>query len=133
MGRDGRGRRGPMSSGAVLRQSPDTTDEIALNKGAATVSLARVQNFSVSLDGFGTGEGQSFDAPFGHAGQRLHEWMSVSAEVPRRSGTFLRRGWATTRTSAWSRSCSAEAYACGTSWKASRRATTSRPSPHRAE
>ena len=39
------------------------------------MSLARVQNFSVSLDGFATGEGQSYEAPFGHAGERLHEWM----------------------------------------------------------
>ena len=39
------------------------------------MSLARVQNFSVSLDGFGTGEGQGPGTPFGHAGQRLHEWM----------------------------------------------------------
>ena len=39
------------------------------------MSLARVQNFSISLDGFGTGEGLSHDAPFGHAGQRLHQWM----------------------------------------------------------
>ena len=39
------------------------------------MSLARVQFFSVSLDGFGTGEGLSHDAPFGHAGERLHEWM----------------------------------------------------------
>jgi dihydrofolate reductase len=39
------------------------------------MSLARVHNFSVSLDGFGTGEGQALDAPFGHAGHRLHEWM----------------------------------------------------------
>jgi dihydrofolate reductase len=39
------------------------------------LSLVRVQNFSVSLDGFGTGEGLSRDAPFGHAGERLHEWM----------------------------------------------------------
>ncbi|GAA3505032.1 dihydrofolate reductase family protein [Streptomyces prasinosporus] len=39
------------------------------------MSLVRVHNFSVSLDGFGTGEGQSRDAPFGHAGERLHEWM----------------------------------------------------------
>jgi dihydrofolate reductase len=29
----------------------------------------------VSLDGFGTGDGLTFEAPFGHAGQRLHEWM----------------------------------------------------------
>ena len=39
------------------------------------MSLTRVQSFSVSLDGFGTGEGQSVDTPFGHAGERLHTWM----------------------------------------------------------
>jgi len=39
------------------------------------MSLARVQFFSISLDGFGTGEDLSLDAPFGHAGDRLHEWM----------------------------------------------------------
>jgi dihydrofolate reductase len=39
------------------------------------MSLVRVQNFSISLDGFGTGEGLSREAPFGHAGERLHEWM----------------------------------------------------------
>ena len=42
------------------------------------MSLARVQFFSVSLDGFGTGEGQSLETPFGHAGERLHEWMFVT-------------------------------------------------------
>ncbi|GAB2623514.1 dihydrofolate reductase family protein [Kocuria arenosa] len=39
------------------------------------MSLARVHSFSISLDGFGTGEGLSQDAPFGHAGERLHQWM----------------------------------------------------------
>ena len=39
------------------------------------MSLAQVQNFAISLDGFGTGEGLSRDEPFGHAGERLHEWM----------------------------------------------------------
>jgi dihydrofolate reductase len=39
------------------------------------MSQVRVHNFSVSLDGFGTGEGQALDAPFGHAGERLHEWL----------------------------------------------------------
>jgi len=39
------------------------------------MSLTRVSNFSLSLDGFATGEGHSQDAPFGHAGVRLHEWM----------------------------------------------------------
>ena len=38
------------------------------------MSQVRVHNFSISLDGFGTGEGLTFDAPFGHAGHRLHEW-----------------------------------------------------------
>lgn len=39
------------------------------------MAVARVQFFSVSLDGFGTGEGLTLEAPFGHAGNRLHEWM----------------------------------------------------------
>jgi hypothetical protein len=33
----------------------------------------RGHSFSVSLDGFGTGEGLTDDEPFGHAGERLHE------------------------------------------------------------
>jgi dihydrofolate reductase len=39
------------------------------------MSKVRVHNFTVSLDGFGTGEGQSLDAPFGHAQGRLMEWF----------------------------------------------------------
>lgn len=39
------------------------------------MSRVRVHNFSISLDGFGTGEGLSMDEPFGHAGHRLHQWM----------------------------------------------------------
>ena len=39
------------------------------------MSRVRVHNFSISLDGFGTGEGQTFEAPFGHAGHRLNEWF----------------------------------------------------------
>ncbi len=39
------------------------------------MSRTRVHNFAISLDGFGTGEPQSLEAPFGHAGERLHEWM----------------------------------------------------------
>lgn len=38
------------------------------------MSLVRVHNFSVSLDGFGVGEGQSLESPFGHAGGRLMSW-----------------------------------------------------------
>lgn len=39
------------------------------------MSLVRVHNFTISLDGYGTGEGQSPDAPFGHAQTRLVEWF----------------------------------------------------------
>jgi dihydrofolate reductase len=40
------------------------------------MSLTRLHNFAVSLDGFGTGEGQSREEPFGHAGERLHLWRN---------------------------------------------------------
>jgi dihydrofolate reductase len=39
------------------------------------VSRVRVHNFSVSLDGYGTGDGQSLQSPFGHAGMKLHQWF----------------------------------------------------------
>ena len=39
------------------------------------MSQVRIHNLSISLDGFATGEPQSAEAPFGHAGERLHEWM----------------------------------------------------------
>ncbi|WP_062466939.1 dihydrofolate reductase family protein [Demequina maris] len=43
------------------------------------MSLVRVHNLAVSLDGFATGIGQSLDAPFGHAGMRLMEWFKATA------------------------------------------------------
>ncbi len=65
-------RRGPedpvtASTYPVPRDDPTT-------EGGTAMSRVRVHNFSISLDGFGTGEGQSLDAPFGHAGERLHAW-----------------------------------------------------------
>ena len=36
--------------------------------------LVRVTNFAISLDGYGAGEPQSLESPFGHAGMKLHEW-----------------------------------------------------------
>ncbi|QAY61128.1 dihydrofolate reductase [Microbacterium protaetiae] len=48
------------------------------------MSLVRVHNFSVSLDGFGVGDGQRLEAPFGHAGQRLVGWA-----VPTRTFTAM--------------------------------------------
>src|SRR5450755_50620 len=43
--------------------------------GLPVMSLVRVHNFSVSLDGFSTGADQSLEAPFGHAGHRLMRWF----------------------------------------------------------
>src|SRR5690606_32581946 len=69
--------------------------------GARSMSLVYVQNFAISLDGFGTGEGTSREDPFGHAGERLHEWMFATRWWQERSGkpggssgvddTFVRR------------------------------------------
>ncbi|MER6973886.1 dihydrofolate reductase family protein [Nocardioides sp. NPDC000445] len=39
------------------------------------MSLVRAHTIGVSLDGFATGDGQSLEAPFGHAGMRLMEWF----------------------------------------------------------
>lgn len=39
------------------------------------MARTRIHNLAISLDGFATGEPQSLEAPFGHAGERLHTWM----------------------------------------------------------
>ena len=50
------------------------------------VQLLRVQNFSVSSDGFGAGEGQSLERPFGHADpERLFAWAGATASWPNRT------------------------------------------------
>ena len=51
------------------------------------MSRVRIHNFSVSLDGFGTGAGQSLEAPFGHAGSRLHEWFFPTRAFHEMQGT----------------------------------------------
>jgi dihydrofolate reductase len=52
------------------------TDELSFDqRGLPVMSLVRVHNFSVSLDGFSAGADQSLEAPFGHAGQRLVQWF----------------------------------------------------------
>ncbi|PRA04437.1 deaminase [Arthrobacter sp. MYb229] len=35
----------------------------------------RAHNLSISLDGMGSGVNRSLEEPFGHAGERLHEWF----------------------------------------------------------
>ncbi|MFI6535915.1 dihydrofolate reductase family protein [Nonomuraea sp. NPDC050547] len=50
------------------------------------MSELRVHNLSISIDGFATGAGQAPDAPFGHAGERLHEWMFATRFWTERAG-----------------------------------------------
>ena len=50
------------------------------------MTLVRVHNFAVSLDGYGTGEGQTLEEPFGHAGSRLHEWFFPTSTFRKMQG-----------------------------------------------
>src|SRR5256714_10462532 len=64
------------SSGVrVTTGIPARRESAITTEGSRSMSQTRIHNFSISLDGFGTGEPQSREAPFGHAGERLHEWM----------------------------------------------------------
>jgi dihydrofolate reductase len=55
--------------------------------------LLRVQNFTVSRDGFGAGEGQSLERPFGHADPgKLMAWALATASFPNRTEPGGSRG-----------------------------------------
>ncbi|SOC50176.1 RibD C-terminal domain-containing protein [Blastococcus aggregatus] len=55
--------------------------------------LLRVQNFTVSSDGFGAGEGQSLERPFGHANPgELMAWALGTASFPNRTEPGGSRG-----------------------------------------
>jgi dihydrofolate reductase len=55
--------------------------------------LLRVQNFTVSADGFGAGEDQSLERPFGHANPgELMAWLMATASFPSRAEPGGSRG-----------------------------------------
>ena len=57
------------------------------------VQLLRVQNFCVSADGFGSGEGQSLERPFGHANPGdFASWAGATASWPNRTEPGGTRG-----------------------------------------
>jgi len=114
--------------------------------------LLKVQNFMLSRDGFGSGEGQSLEQPFGHADpQVLSAWAGATASWPNRTdpgGTrglddYFTRDFAnnigaeimggssstptssTRSTSPWCRSTSAGASASGCRRRSSSTASTS--------
>lgn len=58
-----------------------------------TTQLLRVQNFLLSADGFGSGEGQSLEQPFGHANPAdLGAWAFATANWPNRTDGGGTRG-----------------------------------------
>ncbi|MFC9398747.1 dihydrofolate reductase family protein [Streptomyces sp. NPDC057027] len=55
--------------------------------------LLRVQNFNVSSDGYGAGEGQSLERPFGHAEPgEMFSWAGATASWPMRTDPGGSRG-----------------------------------------
>jgi len=55
--------------------------------------MLRVQNFNVSSDGFGAGEGQSLERPFGHADPgNMFSWAGATASWPNRTDPGGSRG-----------------------------------------
>jgi dihydrofolate reductase len=55
--------------------------------------LLRVQNFGVSTDGYGAGEGQSLERPFGHAKpEEFFSWAGATASWPNRTEPGGTRG-----------------------------------------
>lgn len=55
--------------------------------------LLKVQNFTVSSDGYGAGTGQSLERPFGHADPRvMMAWAGATASWPNRSEPGGSRG-----------------------------------------
>lgn len=55
--------------------------------------LLRVQNFVVSADGYGAGEGQSLERPFGHADPAvMMSWAGATASWPNRTDPGGSRG-----------------------------------------
>ncbi len=53
----------------------------------------RVQNFAISQDGFGSGEGQSLERPFGHLDpMKLMDWAIATASHPFHTNTEGSRG-----------------------------------------
>lgn len=66
---------------------PSTAQEEAVGQ------LLRVQNFNVSSDGYGAGEGQSLERPFGHAEPgEMFAWAGATASWPMRTDPGGSRG-----------------------------------------
>jgi dihydrofolate reductase len=71
--------------------------------------LVKVQNFMLSRDGFGAGEGQSLERPFGHADPAaLASWAGATASWPNRTDPGGSRGLDDYLVRDWSNNVGAE-------------------------
>jgi dihydrofolate reductase len=71
--------------------------------------LVKVQNFMLSRDGFGAGEGQSLERPFGHADPAaLASWAGATASWPNRTDPGGSRGLDDYLVRDWSNNMGAE-------------------------
>lgn len=77
----------------TANEGPSRTESGSTGTDHGVSQLLRVQNFSVSMDGYGTGEGQSLDRPFGHADPvALFSWAGATASWPHRTDPGGSRG-----------------------------------------
>ncbi|MCW2813383.1 MAG: bifunctional deaminase-reductase-like protein [Nocardioides sp.] len=82
----------------------------AVSAGPPAMSqLLRVHNITVSSDGYGAGEGQSLERPFGHADpMQMFGWAGATASWPNRSAPGGTRGFEDHLTREFERNIGAE-------------------------
>ena len=72
---------------------PNAVQRNTLTAVRVMSQLLRVQNFAVSMDGFGSGQGQSLERPFGHAEPAdFFAWAGATASWPNRTEPGGTRG-----------------------------------------
>jgi dihydrofolate reductase len=75
------------------QRSHTRSEEVRVPDEVTMDQLVRVQNFTVSADGFGAGEGQTMERPFGDADPGvLMSWIMETASFPYRAGDGGSRG-----------------------------------------
>jgi dihydrofolate reductase len=73
--------------------SSTTSASSGAEQSPVETQLLRVHNFVVSADGFGSGEGQTLERPFGHANPaELMAWAGATASWPNRTDPGGSRG-----------------------------------------
>src|SRR3546814_21082364 len=88
-----RHRPGPLRRPRLRARAERHLTEKPRNRGSEMSQLLKVQNFVVSQDGFGSGEGQSLERPFGHANPaELMAWAGSTASWPNHTDPGGSRG-----------------------------------------